>query len=144
MKFWDSSALLPLLLEEAHSPALRGIAKEDGQLVVWWGAPLECRSAFARLKREDVLTSSQETELIELLEELSSAWVEILAGENVRKTAARLLSTHPLRAADSLQLAAALIWSGTPVEKNEFVCLDGKLREAARNEGFIVLPKNPD
>lgn len=82
--------------------------------------------------------------MIELLEELSSAWVEILAGENVRKTAARLLMTHPLMAADSLQLAAALIWSGTPVEKNEFVCLDRKLRESARSEGFIVLPKKLD
>ena len=112
--------------------------------VVWWGAPLESRSAFVRLKREDVLTSSQEGELIELLEELSSTWVEILASENVRKTAARLFMIHPLRAADSLQLAVALIWSGTPVEKNEFVCLDRKLREAARNEGFVVLPKKFD
>jgi predicted nucleic acid-binding protein len=144
MKFWDSSALLPLLLEEAHSEALRAIAREDSQLVVWWGAPLECRSAFARLKREALLTSSDEGELIELLEELSSSWVEILASENVRKIASRLLMTHPLRAADSLQLAAALIWSGTPVEKNEFVCLDSRLRKAAHNEGFVVFPKKPD
>lgn len=144
MKFWDSSALLPLLLDEAHSQDMRDIAKEDGHLVVWWGSPLECRSAFARLKREGILTSSDAGQLIELLEELSTAWVEILASENVRKTAARLLMIHPLRAADSLQLAAALIWSGSPVEKNEFVCLDKKLREAARNEGFVVLPKNFD
>jgi uncharacterized protein len=144
MKFWDSSALLPLLLEEAHSEFVRSIAGEDGQMVVWWGTPLECRSAFARLKREGILASSHEQELIELLEELSSSWVEILAGENVRKTASRLLMTHPLRAADALQLAAALIWSGTPVEKNEFVCLDTRLREAARNEGFAVLPKTID
>jgi len=141
MKFWDSSALIPLLLEEAHSQEIKGIAQEDGILVVWWASQLECRAAFSRLKREGILTSAQEGELIELLEVLSSAWVEILASENVRKTAARLLSTHPLRVVDSLQLAAALIWSGTPVEKNDFVCLDGKLREAAHNEGFIVLPK---
>ncbi|MBN1665286.1 MAG: type II toxin-antitoxin system VapC family toxin [Deltaproteobacteria bacterium] len=144
MKFWDSSALLPLLLEESHSAAVRSIAGEDGQLVVWWGTPLECRSALARLKREGILTSADEEDFIALLEELSSAWVEILAGENLRKTAARLLMTHPLRAADALQLAAALIWSGMPVDKSEFVCLDSRLREAARNEGFVVLPKKLD
>lgn len=140
MKFWDSSALVPLLLEEAHSMTVKEIATADEQLVVWWATPLECRSAFARLKREQALTSADEVGLIELLELLSSSWMEILPGENVRKTAARLLRIHPLRTADALQLAAALIWSGTPVEKFEFVCLDGRLRDAAQMEGFEILP----
>jgi uncharacterized protein len=141
MRFWDSSALLPLLIEEPHSGAIRNIIKEDDNIVVWWAASLECRSAFARLKREGMLSDSQEGELIELLEELSDAWSEIIPGENIRNIAARLIMTHPLRAADSLQLAAALVWSGTPVQKSEFVCLDIRLREAAHKERFGVLPK---
>jgi hypothetical protein len=141
MKFWDSSALVPLLLDEAASAAVKAVAVEDEQLVVWWATPLECRSAFARVKREGGLSASDETTLIELLDLLSASWTEILAGENVRKTAARLLMTHPLRTADALQLAAALIWSGSPVQDHAFVCLDDRLRQAAHNEGFVVLPK---
>jgi hypothetical protein len=45
-----------------------------------------------------------------------------------------------LRAADALQLAAALVWcQGDPLQHG-FVCLDQRLREAARREGFTALP----
>ncbi len=87
MKFWDTSSLLLLILEEEQSSAVRKIAKEDGSLVVWWGTFLECRSSFSRLKRENKISSMQEDVIIELLEQLSSSWVEIMASENIRKTA---------------------------------------------------------
>jgi hypothetical protein len=57
----------------------------------------------------------------------------------VRRTAERLLRTHPLRAADALQLAAALIAADHDPTSLAIVCLDERLRVAARREGFIVL-----
>ena len=39
---------------------------------------------------------------------------EVLPAEAVREQAARLLRLHPLRAADALQLAAALVWADSP------------------------------
>ena len=39
--------------------------------------------------------------------ELSSGWHEVVPSSRVRSAAERLLRVHPLRAADSLQLAAA-------------------------------------
>jgi hypothetical protein len=54
--------------------------------------------------------------------------------------ALRLLRNHPLRAADALQLAAALIASEETPQTLEFICLDDRLALAARREGFTVIP----
>lgn len=58
----------------------------------------------------------------------------------LRDRAGRLLAAHPLRTADALQLAAALAWCDDVPRGESFVCLDERLREAARREGFAVLP----
>jgi predicted nucleic acid-binding protein len=139
VKFWDSSAMVPLLLDEPRSGFLRAIAAADGSIAVWWASPVECCSAVGRLRREGVITVSEEDEVRHALESLSGCWTEIEPTADLRSTAARLLLNHPLRAADALQLAAALAWSGGAAG-HEFVCLDDRLRLAARNEGFAVLP----
>jgi hypothetical protein len=46
---------------------------------------------------------------------------------------------HPLRAADSLQLAAAIIAAEREPTTLEFVSLDDRLGEAASREGFRVV-----
>jgi predicted nucleic acid-binding protein len=140
MKFWDSSALIQLFVEQDHSEILRKIAKEDPDIVVWWGTIIECKSAIARLRRECIVTVDEEEEIRSKLKTASSCWIEIMPGEQVRQVASRLLINHPLRTADSLQLAAAITWAGAPVQEDCFVCLDSKLREAARKEGFFLLP----
>lgn len=45
---------------------------------------------------------------------------------------------HPLRAADALQLAAALVLSDFEPRTLPFVTLDDRLASAARREGFEV------
>jgi uncharacterized protein len=57
----------------------------------------------------------------------------------VRRTAERLLRTHPLRAAGSLQLAAALIAADHNPTSLDIVCLDARLSRSARREGFTVI-----
>lgn len=141
MNFWDASAVIPLCIDEPHSKAVQEIA-QDGSLAAWWGTVVECRSAFARLRREGVLSTDDEDDLGSLLEMLSTNWTEIEPSDEVRAIAGRLLLNHPLRAADSLQLAAALVWAGKSPMGHRFVCLDQRLREAARKEGFKVLPES--
>ena len=75
-----------------------------------------------------------------MLEQLEYVWTEVLPGNELRENASRTLSIHPLRAADSLQLAAALVWAGGNPTGFEFVCLDDRLREAADREGFSIFP----
>ena len=109
-------------------------------MVAWWGSPVECFSAFARLLRDNFLSASEEDRVRQLIHMLSASWTQIEPGQDMRDMAGRLLRLHPLRAADSLQLAVALIWADKNPKGHHFVCLDNRLREAARNEGFTLLP----
>lgn len=57
MKFWDSSAIIPLCLKEKTSEAMKGLIKDDEDIVVWWSTRIECLSALSRRQREGVLSS---------------------------------------------------------------------------------------
>ena len=138
--FWDSSALVPALLSNAHSGQLIEAFDGDATPAIWWTTPVECRSAVVRVVREKRASREEATEAMELLREARSQSREILPVEGVRTRAMRLLAQHPLRAADALQLAAALVWCEEQPAGETFVCLDRRLREAARREGFALLP----
>jgi len=140
MKFWDSSAIIPLCLKEKASEDVKGLMKDDEDIVVWWTTYIECLSALSRRQREGVLTSGDAAKARAVLSALAAAWSEVQPTETVRLRAERLLSIHPLRAADALQLAAALIWAQETPRGLEFVCLDQNLREAALKEGFSIQP----
>ena len=140
MRFWDSSAIIPLCLEEPLSEKVRELAEKDEDLIVWWTTRVECISAVARRRREGGLKSHAEGNAKAALSALAAAWSEVLPTESVRRRAARLLAVHVLRAADALQLAAALVWAEEQTAGAEFVCLDQNLRESALKEGFTVLP----
>ena len=140
MKFLDSSAIIPLCVKERASEAMEGLMKGDEDVVVWWTTRIECLSALSRRRREGVLSSGDEVQARTVLYALAAAWSEIQPTEVVRMRAERLLSIHPLRTADALQLAAALIWAQETPRGLEFVCLDQNLREAALKEGFSIQP----
>ena len=65
---------------------------------------------------------------------------EIVAIPRVKARALRLLRVHPLRAADSLQLAAVLIATEENTDRLPIMCFDERLTTAARLEGFQVNP----
>lgn len=140
MMFWDSSAIIPLCLEEAQSRNVGNIAKEDGAMVVWWGSSVECYSAFARLYHENLLDPAREDQVKQIFGMLSTYWIEIEPCQEVKDLAEKLLFLYPLHAADSLQLAAALVWTEKIPRGCYFVCLDHRLRKVARREGFTLLP----
>ena len=142
MKFWDASAIIPLCIEEQNTPLVQDIAKKDGAIAVWWGSIVECYSAFGRLRREGFLKPAEEAQLFAVLSGLIAAWTEIEPSDDVRDITRRLLQIHPLRAADSLQLAAAIVWADKMPKGHQFVCLDLRLRDAAATEGFTILPEN--
>jgi predicted nucleic acid-binding protein len=140
MKFWDSSAVIPLVLKEAASEKVRQVIQGDEDLVVWWATRVECLSALARRRREGKLSVETEGVAKGLLLALATSWSEVLPGELVRQRTERLLAVHPLRTADAFQLAAALVWAEEKPLGLEIVSLDPNLREAALKEGFEVLP----
>ena len=138
MRFWDSSAIVPLLLEEDRSPAMTALIKEDQGIVVWWGTVVECLSALHRREREGLLSRADLDQAIGTLKELEGFWIEVQPKEAVRAQAARALSVHGLRTADSLQLGAALAWRPLPSGDAAFVSLDQRLARAASREGFTL------
>ena len=140
MRFWDSSALGPLFLKQPMSRGMQALLREDTEVVIWWGASVECGSALARSVREGWISRSTGRAAQQGMGELQASAYEVQPTDEVRTRAVRLLNLHPLRAADALQLSAGLIWCGERTAGAEFVCLDSRLREAAGREGFDVLP----
>ncbi len=138
--FWDSSALVPLLIAEARSGEMESLLNSDDGPVIWWASPVECRSAIHRRNREEPRPPLVLREALERLEALLQDMDTVAPGEEVRRRAGRLLAVHPIRAADALQLAAALVRYEEQPAGETFVSLDGRLVEAARREGFRTLP----
>lgn len=141
MRFWDTSAIVPLCVSEPVSPLTRRLAESDPSLAVWWASRTECLSALVRRRREGHFGPTAEKHACRALEALAREWSEVLPTEALRKRAERLLGVHPLRAADAFQLAAALVWSRGETRGHHFICFDERLRAAARREGFLVLPE---
>jgi predicted nucleic acid-binding protein len=139
MRFWDSSALLPLLADEPARERLIALLEEDAEVLAWWGTPVEIASALARREREGLLTADEVAAAFDAARALAESWHEIVPSDAVRRTAERLLRTHPLRGADALQLAAALVGAGHDPRSLELVCMDERLKAAARREGFAVI-----
>lgn len=111
MRFWDSSALVPLLIEEKHSDACRQVFRTDSAQIVFCLSRTEVLSALWRRRRENVLDDGEIRVAEARLETLANRWTEVHSLTRVRDAAEELLRKHPLRAADSLQLGLVLPFS---------------------------------
>lgn len=138
--FWDSSAVVPLLVFEERSAGLTNAASRDRELTVWWGTPVECLSAIYRRHREVPLPAAVLSAAADRLRALVEDAETVAPSDEIRRRAGRLVAAHPLRAADAFQLAAALAWCEDQPPDETFVSLDERLRDAARREGFTILP----
>lgn len=139
MKYWDSSALVALVVDEPQSGERRATIRRDPLIVTWWGSRIECASALNRLEREHRFDAAGFDRSMDQLGLLAASWLEIEPLDQVRRRAIRLLRLHPLRAADALQLAAALTAAGEDPQRLDLVSSDDRLSAAARREGFRVL-----
>lgn len=140
MRFWDSSALAPLFVQQEHSEELRSWLVDDPDVVVWTLTEVELRSALTRLGREGRLSSKEVQDASRRVEEFQ-ARIHVVSLENgVKSRAKRLLGVHTLRSSDALQLAAALVSCSDEPGGYELVTLDARLSDAARREGFHVRP----
>lgn len=143
MKFWDASAIVPLLVDEPSSPQLRPLAAKDPAIFVWWGSEVECVSALVRHERDGSLDKVGAASAFRTLSQLANGWHEVDPSDDVREAAIRFLRVHPLRAADALQLAAAFLAAERRPATLEIVTLDDRLAGAARKEGFAVIEMSP-
>jgi len=137
--FWDASGIVPLCVHQPDSARGRGYLRRYSPQVIWWGTPVEVASALCRLTRAGALSLKDQHNAGRRLDLLIKSSYEVLPQEPLREQAFLLLRRHILRAADSLQLAAALTWCRGRPRGRPFICFDKILAEAARQEGFEVL-----
>jgi predicted nucleic acid-binding protein len=140
VRYWDTSALVPLLVADPRTEAIRSLLSEDERIVTWAWTAVEFTSAIERRAREGRLDRAGRRSALARLEQLASAWDEVTDVLAVRRHARALLARHQLRATDAAQLAAALV--AAPAERTVFgfVCLDARLSEAAEREGLEPIP----
>ena len=139
MRYWDASALVPLIVVETDSELVRTWLSEDEAIVTWVWSRTEVTSAIERRTREGEISRSQRRQALGRLDAFSNTWDEIADVLAVRSKAEALLSRHPLRAADAGQLSAALLLQEYLGGTLSFACLDQRLRAAAQVEGLEVL-----
>lgn len=144
MKFWDTSAIVPLLVREDATDAARNEYGSDPSMVVCWTTPVECASAIARAEHDALLTQTEATQAFARLDELALVWREVEPSTDVRDIARRLLRVHRLRAADALQLAAATLAAERRPASLIVVTLDERLEAVALKEGFVVIVPGRD
>lgn len=141
--FWDCSALVPLIFPEAHSTELTKALSNDTEAAIWWATSVECQSAIHRRHRDHPIPLPTLARALERLAALVQDLDTVAPSDEIRQRAGRVLATHPLRAADALQLAAALVWCEEQPHGDVFVSLDDRLRDAAHREGFSLIPALP-
>lgn len=138
VSYWDTSAIVPLLVIEADSPLRTTQLLSVAGIVTWWGTRGEALSALCRREREGSIDANAFQLALARLDALSAQWSEVAAGDLLRGRSERLLRVHPLRAADAWQLAAALLATNEQTAGASFHTGDLRLAEAAKKEGFIV------
>ena len=143
MRFWDASAIVPLLVAEESTRRLQALAAKDSAMLVWWGSEVECVSALARLERDGALSQQAIGSALKRLSQLARSWHEVDPSDAIREAATRFLRVHPLRAAYALQLAASFLAAERRPASLEIVTLDERLATAARKEGFAVIDLAP-
>lgn len=139
MRFWDTSALIALVVAERATAQVERWLREDPDVIVSMLTRVELLSALARRRRQEPGAARR---LLAARREILSAWrhwSEVTAVDIVRRYAERIVETHPVRAADALQIGAALAAAEDDPATLEFVTLDQQQAAAAEREGFPVL-----
>ena len=140
MRFWDASALVPLFVNQQTSERMSELRAQNNMVVAWSLSELEFHSAIRRLRREGQLSDADTRKVFKQFEAFWNEVRTIDLIDAVKLRARRILALHSLRASDAVQLGAALVAAEDDARRIEFVCLDGRLADAARHEGFRILP----
>ena len=138
MRFWDTSALIPLVVADRGTALAERLLRDDPAVVVWTLTRVELLSALARRPCQEPAAARR---LLGAKREILAAWPrrsEVTAVEVGRRHAERVVDTHAISAAAALQIGAALVAGGDDPAALEFVTFDHPQAAAAEREGFRV------
>jgi uncharacterized protein len=133
--YFDTSAILPLLIEEPTSERSGALWDESDRLV---GVPLlyaEARAALAQAERTSRLSGSDLRVAVAGLSDLYVQIDRVAVTEGLVSRAGELAERHGLRGYDAVHLAAALLVADAELV---FVTGDRSLRRAAVAAGLAT------
>ena len=136
--FWDSSALVPLCIQESTSRQVRSHLRKFAP-VVWWASPVEVHSAVARLHRSGAVNDLEKQGALSRLALLRRGWREILPDDPLRELASRLLDVYTLRAERQSTVGGGSHWCQQQPVQRRFISGDQRLCDAAEAAGFVVI-----
>ena len=139
MRFWDTSAVLPLIIEEDLSEKVRGWLDHDSEVALWGLTRVELASAIERRVREGRVDPRQRAAALRRAADFADGAHEVTDLLVVRAKSIALLARHALRAADAAQLGAALVLAEPDPASVTMVVLDQRLADAALREGLEVV-----
>ena len=137
--FWDTSAILPLLCSQIFTTQSKKWLRKYPKTVIWWGTSAEINCGLARLKRDGHLTEKETVKALKLWGNFKKSARIVAPVECVLELANSLPENYGLRALDSFQLAAALVWCQENPRRRPFITADLRLSEAAEKAGFTEI-----
>lgn len=137
MRYFDTSALVKQYLQEAGSKMVLELLKTGDKVYTASLTYAETHAAFSRRTREGRLTRETTRRLALRFDRDWESYDVVIMSTDVLRLTRQMLYRHPLRSADAIHLASALLLARTtPMVRWAFVCADGRLCGAAEAEGF--------
>ena len=145
--YLDTSALVKLYINEPGSERVEELASlaSGNSVAICSITQVEFHAAIWRRRREGGLDDEEVELAIELFNvRVRTEFVRYLIDDWTLDLASELISRHPLRGYDAVQLAGCLSLARVMLEPPTFVCADRRLLTAAQAEGLPVLnPEQP-
>lgn len=140
--FADTSALIKLYIEEVGSAEMAERARSS-RLAASVLAYAEVYSTFSRRLRESLLSEKEHTAVVEAFEHDWQRAILVPLRPALVGRIPRLVTDHPLKGADAVHLASALMLQDTGLELT-FAVADRRLARAATKEGLAAFdPEHP-
>jgi predicted nucleic acid-binding protein len=133
----DASAVVKVYVAETASERVRELLVAAEGLLTARISYAEVRAAFARARRERLLSAADLRALTRIFDEDWARYSVVEVSDAVVRLAASLSERHGLRGYDAVQLSAALVASEA-IGTIRFVCFDERLARAARREGLAI------
>ena len=135
--YFDTSALLKLVVAEAGADQARLLWEQAGEIVVSRLAWTEALAALAAAWRGRRLTDEGHAAAVGLFRECFARCTVVSVADHLVERAAQLAAGYDLRAADAIHLATAL---AAMEADSVFVTWDKRLRQAAIQAGLVTAP----
>jgi len=137
--YFDTSALVKLCVLETGTPLAVALWEGGDSLVTSRMADLEVRAVLAAAERIGRIDAARAVMARERWNELWPGLAKIEVTPALADAAGAIADRRPLRAADAVHLASALLLREA---ETLFAAWDRRLADAARAEGLMVLPQS--